>query len=304
MVGYIDRPMKVPCGQCIGCRLERSRQWAIRAYHESSLHEDNCFITLTYNDEALDLDNHPENRSLDHRHWQLFMKKLRKRFGPGVRFLMCGEYGTWCRSCWKHPNVCECEETKPGPGRPHFHAILFNFDFKEKQLWKHVNGLPLFVSPALQELWPQGFSSVGAATFQSAAYVARYITKKVTGPAGTDHYSVMEPRTGELISLRPEYLRASTGGRSGQKGIASQWLAEFSDDVWPDDFVVVEGKRLRPPRFYDRQLEVVDPDLHQKVKRQRVAASRLHSADQTPDRLVVREKVQTAKLNRLKRVLE
>ena len=86
--GFADLPVTVPCGQCIGCRLERSRQWAIRCTHEASLWEKNCFITLTYNDENL-----PKDGSLDVTHFQKFMKRLRKKHGAGIRFYHCGEYG-------------------------------------------------------------------------------------------------------------------------------------------------------------------------------------------------------------------
>jgi len=295
---WFATPMKVPCGQCIGCRLERSRQWAVRCYHESQLHEDNCFITLTYDNEHL-----PPDRSLHHRDWQLFMKKLRKRFGSNIRFLMCGEYGTWCRHCWMHPKQCKCPQTIEGPGRPHFHAILFNHDFQEKVHWSNSNGLPLYVDAELSRLWPSGFSSVGAATFQSAAYVARYITKKVTGRAATDHYTAIHPQSGEVTTLTPEYLQASRGGRNGH-GIGYEWFKEYSKDVWPDDFVVVNGKRVRPPRFYEKQLEVSDPDLLTKVKRERKLAMWAHGENQTPERLAVREKVQKARLNKLKRTLD
>jgi len=101
----IKEALNLPCGKCIGCRLDRSRQWAIRCMHEASLYERNCFITLTYSDEFL-----PNDRSVNVRHFQLFMKKLRKRFGPNIRFYHCGEYG---------------EKTS----RPHYHALLFNFDY-------------------------------------------------------------------------------------------------------------------------------------------------------------------------------
>lgn len=69
------RPIKIPCGQCIGCRLERSRQWAMRCVHEASLHLDNCFITLTYNDQHI-----PSDAGLRLRDYQLFMKRLRKAY--------------------------------------------------------------------------------------------------------------------------------------------------------------------------------------------------------------------------------
>ena len=77
--GWIDRSVTVPCGQCIGCLLERSRQWAMRCSHEASLYDENCFITLTYDDEHL-----PPDGCLNKEHFQKFMKRLRKRFGSGV----------------------------------------------------------------------------------------------------------------------------------------------------------------------------------------------------------------------------
>lgn len=155
--------LKVPCGQCVGCRLERSRQWAVRCVHEASLHTDNCFITLTYNDEHL-----PSDGSLNYRDFQLFMKRLRKRVSVPVRFYMCGEYGE-------------------NFGRPHFHACLFGFNFPDLKLWKSGKS-KLYRSPLLEELWPFGYSSVGDVNFESAAYVARYILKKVTGADAAAHY--------------------------------------------------------------------------------------------------------------------
>lgn len=155
----------VPCGQCLGCRLERSRQWAVRCMHEASLYDRNCFITLTYDD-----DNLPADRSLHYSHFQLFMKRLRKAHGDGIRFYMCGEYG----------------EKK---GRPHYHACLFNFNFDDLTLWQERRGTKLYRSKSLERLWPYGFSTVGGVTFQSAAYVARYIMKKVTGDRAPDHYT-------------------------------------------------------------------------------------------------------------------
>ena len=132
---YTDS-FELPCGQCIGCRLEYSRQWAIRCMHEASLYEDNCFITLTY-----DQDHLPHDRSLNKSHFQKFMKRLRKRFGGGIRFYHCGEYG---------------ERTR----RPHYHACIFNFDFSDKKLFKIVNNHRLYTSEQLEELWPFGFSTM------------------------------------------------------------------------------------------------------------------------------------------------
>ena len=111
-----DDPLKIPCGRCIGCRLERSRQWAIRCVHEASLYERNCFITLTFSPEHF-----PKDRSLNKRDFQLFIKRLRKKFGPGVRYFHCGEYGEQCVNCGFNKILCfrVCKKWIPSLGRPH-----------------------------------------------------------------------------------------------------------------------------------------------------------------------------------------
>ena len=96
---------KIPCRNCVGCRLEHSRQWAMRCTHEAQLHSDNCFITLTYDNAHL-----PSDFSLDKKHFSDFMKRYRKKFGPNIRYFHCGEYGSKF-------------------GRPHYHACIFNHDF-------------------------------------------------------------------------------------------------------------------------------------------------------------------------------
>ena len=183
--GYEDRPVDIRCGQCIGCRLDRSKEWAVRCWHEASLYDENCFITLTYRNEDL-----PHPPSVDVRAFQLFMKRLRKKYAPKkIRFFHCGEYGD-------------------DNNRPHYHAILFNHDFGDKVLWrKSSSGDPLYTSSELAELWPFGFSSIGQASYQSAAYVARYIMKKVTGEPAETHYDWVDPVTGEIHGLRPEYVK-------------------------------------------------------------------------------------------------
>lgn len=273
--GYSDLPVEVPCGQCIGCRLERSRQWAIRCTHEASLHPENCFITLTYDDQHL-----PEDLSVNVRDWQLFMKRLRKRFGPRIRFFHCGEYGEKF-------------------GRPHYHACLFNFDFPDKQFWKTTNDNPLFTSKILNELWPFGFSSIGTVTFESAAYVARYVMKKITGDAAEDHYEWVHPSTGEIFTRRPEYTTMSR-----RPGIGSRWLDNYRTDVYPHDYVVLRGVKMRPPKFYDRQFEISHSETYRTVRMHRKWSGKEHADDNTPARLKVRETVQEARLQRLPRNLD
>lgn len=274
--GYVDLPMQVPCGQCIGCRLERSRQWAVRCSHEASLHASNCFITLTYRDADL-----PRDGSLDVTVFQKFMKRLRKKYGEGIRFYHCGEYGSQF-------------------GRPHYHACIFGFDFPDKYLWKQTDrGDRLFRSPSLEELWPYGHSSIGDVTFQSAAYVARYITKKVTGDQAEKHYTRFNTVTGEIYQLKPEYCTMSR-----RPGIGRGWFEKFKTDVFPNDYVVMRGKKMRPPKYYDTLFELSDPADFVKIKHIRKRDAKKHVDDQTPERLQVRETVQLSKLKQLHRSID
>lgn len=267
--------IKLPCGQCVGCRLERSRQWAIRCVHEASLYENNSFITLTYADEFL-----PEDRSLKLRHFQLFMKRLRKKYGADIRFYHCGEYGE------KY-------------GRPHYHAIIFNHDFVDKSLWKVINGQRLYVSDDLARLWPFGHSSIGSVTFESAAYVARYIMKKINGDAADAHYKWIDPETGEVFQRAPEYTTMSR-----RPGIGSGWYSKFNSDVYPADFVVMNGKKMKPPKYYDGLYERDDRFAFDELKDARAINAATHLDNNTPDRLKVRHEVQLSRLKRLPRNLD
>lgn len=210
--GLVDQPIQIPCGQCIGCRLEKSRQWAMRCVLEASLYEQNTFLTLTYNDANLPID-----LSLKKRDLQLFMKRLRKRYGNDIRFYACGEYGD--RSL-----------------RPHYHLILFNFYPPDGDLIR-LRPMPLYISQSLLKLWPFGYHSFGMVTFDSAAYVARYCTKKITGTNADAHYKGREPEFA-LMSRRP--------------GIGAPWLERFHTDVYPADTVVLrDGLKLKPPKYFD-----------------------------------------------------
>lgn len=271
-------PVKVPCGQCVGCRIDRSRQWAVRCVHEASLYERNCFITLTFND-----DNLPSPPNLDVRTFQLFMKRLRKAFGDGIRFYHCGEYGEQF-------------------GRPHYHALLFNFDFPDKYLWKVYNGSKLYRSPILERLWPYGHSSIGDVTFQSAAYVARYVMKKVTGK-GAEKYYASCPKTGEVFDRKSEYTTMSR-----RPGIGREWFEKFKNDVFPNDQVLIKSgdqyKAIKPPRYYDNLFELSNPEDILRVKSVRKKNALKHSADQTPERLKVKEICKLKQVELLKRNVE
>lgn len=156
----------VACGQCVGCRAEQRRQWAVRGMHELAMSSDEAglatasFLTLTYSDEYL-----PENGQLVKRDWQLFAKKLRQNCGP-FRFLMCGEYGA-----------------RQNTERPHFHAAIFGHDFIEdrKIYTQNEQGHSLFTSATLEQTWQHGHHLIGSVSYDSVSYVAGYIQKKSTG---------------------------------------------------------------------------------------------------------------------------
>lgn len=242
--------------------------------HEASCHEDNCFITLTYDDDHL-----PDDGSLRKRDFQLFMKRLRKRFpGRFFRYYHCGEYGDKL-------------------ARPHYHACLFGFDFPDKVSFKELpDGGVLYTSEILEAAWQyQGFCTVGAVTFESAAYVARYCTKKITGKPAIDHY--VDKATGVL--RQPEY---TTMSRS--RGIGRDWFDSFSGDVFPWDEVILAGKSVKPPRFYDSRYQLEDPEGYECMKASRMEKAKRMAKDCTPERLEAREKVKLAQFGMLKRGYE
>jgi hypothetical protein len=274
-----NRQISLPCGQCVGCRLEKSRQWATRCINEAQLHENNCFITLTYDNENL-----PEDLGLHHEHFQLFFKKFRqhvwRKYSARIRYYMAGEYGS-------------------NFGRPHFHACIFGYDFHDKKFHQRTaSGSLLYRSQELEELWPYGYSTVGAVTFESAAYVARYIMQKQTGNVDKNHYTYCDLKTGELVTLKPEYNKMSL-----KPGIGADWYKKYKNDVYPHDFVEIRGKKCRPPRYYDKLYASENPYEWDELLYAREKQAKLHPEEKTLERLQVKETVTKAKLKKLKRNL-
>lgn len=256
---------KLPCGQCSGCRLARSRTWAVRCLHEASLHDQNCFVTLTYNDENL-----PAHGSLNKRDFVLFMKRLRKRFGDGIRFFQCGEYGELL-------------------SRPHHHAIFFGLDFVDKLLYSSAFDTKLYYSETLTSIWGKGFTTIGDVTFDSAAYVARYIMKKINGPYSDLHYK------GRL----PEYITMSR-----RPGIGRDWYEKFKDDLYNHDKCVVRPNFIcKPPKYYDYLFDINNPEQMKSIKSKRKeAVADLPEKDYK--RLQTLEKLQHLKSKRISRRYE
>lgn len=265
--------IELPCGRCIGCRLERARQWAIRCMHESQCHTQNCFITLTFNEAHV-----PVSGSLSKRDWQLFAKRMRKRCGP-FRFFHCGEYTS--------------------TGLPHYHSCIFGYDFPDREYFKDsASGSRLYRSALLEELWPYGFSTVGDVSFESAAYVARYSLKKVTGDAAEEHYMRVDAH-GQVIQLQPEYVTMSR-----RPGIGAAWFRRFGNEVYPSDEVIARGYPSKPPRYYDEFLKAADLSAFESLKDSRKARMRKHAQDCTRERLRAREACARARLALFKRALD
>lgn len=283
-----DNPTTVPCGQCIGCRVDRSRDWAMRCYHEAQMHPLNTFINLTFNDEHL-----PEDYSVHVKTWQLFMYKLRQSLPQKIRFFACGEYGDL--------NL-----------RPHYHALIFNHIFPDQKFYKKTpQQHNLYTSETLTALWGHGFCTIGDVNYQSAAYVARYIMKKINGHKSVEHYTRIHPLTGLPVTCEPEFCV-----QSRRPGIGATWFDKFKSDAFPSDFLIVDGKKHPVPKFYLRKLQKEEPPAptstyfkeqraleSNRIKRARHVNALPRKADNTPERLAVREIIKKSKLKTLKREL-
>lgn len=278
----------IACGQCIGCRLDKSREWAIRCMHEARRFEYNSFITLTYNDANL-----PDDLSLDKSHWQKFMKKLRKsmwkqakvegREYRRISYYHAGEYGAQF-------------------GRPHYHACLFGLDFGDKvRCGTNAQGTPLYTSTNLESIWGKGFVSIGEVNWNTAAYTARYILKKITGEPAEEHYTWVDTETGEVHRREPEYTTMSRA-----QGIGKEFYNKHAKRMYPKDGVWYKSGdkwfEMKVPKFYDSLFEIDRPDLMAKIKEERKRRSK-SSLDNTPSRLEQRKTVKEAQVKMLKRTL-
>lgn len=276
----------LPCGGCMDCRMSHAQMWKVRAVHESRMHRDNCFITLTYRDEDLPLSFPDFYPTFNYYHFQCFMKKLRKRFGEGIRFIMCAEYGEKF-------------------SRPHYHACLFGVSFDDMYKWRKTHtGAISYRSPKLEKLWIFGNCEVSPFSPALAGYLARYVTKKMTGEKGKEHY---QGRT-------PEFFKCSTN-----PGIGYDFLMKYFSDVFPHDHVIFDGRPLPVPRYYMKLLERMEPEFFDVIKDKRSTERLLiareafdkgyeafvdYSREYGYERLAVKAQVKAAQMKSLTRSFE
>lgn len=245
----------------------------MRCMHENQMHKKSCFITLTYDDQHV-----PTDYSVKLRDWQLFLKKLRKSLrSQKIRFFACGEYGD--------TNL-----------RPHYHALIFGYDFPDKTLYSIRKNKRYYKSSTLDALWGKSqINEIADVNYQTAGYVARYCLKKYKGENADDHYSRLSPIDGQVHRVQPEFCVMSR-----RPGIGTTWFHKFKSDAFPSDFLIVDGKKHKPPKFY---LQLLKEDEQTKIKRARKRFSLTRRSDQTKERLATREFIQNERAKRLKRTI-
>jgi len=258
--GYCDLPVQIPCGKCIGCRLDKTAQWAMRIMCEADMHEKNCYLTLTYEEDSLN-----EKSSLQKKDVQGFWKRLRNDLSvlygnspdyKSVRYFSAGEYGDLRK-------------------RPHYHAALFGEDFSSDRIpWQQGVKDILYRSPTLEKAWGKGICTIQELNHESALYIAKYVVKRLSGE-----------RESEYEGKQPEFALMSR-----RPGLAADWLKKYMNDVKGVDGVVIKnGKIVRPGRFFDSKIEAVDPKHMLKVKAER--RKKIDPEQDTYRRLEAREKL-------------
>lgn len=292
--GMIEHKVSlIPCGQCIGCRLDYSREWANRCAMEAKLHEHNWFLTLTYNDEHLPMKDFAEANgkiyprrddwagTLEKSDLQKFFKRLRKR-GISVRYLACGEYG--------------------GQGaRPHYHAILFGSEFDSDTFYnaRYVNNNLYWQNKVIESCWQLGYSYIGEANWNTMAYVARYVVKKQRGQYAADYYAER--------GQEPEFLVSSRRPAIGQ-----EYYNLHADEIYRDDKILLHNTSgnfyAKPPRYFDKLRCKYDDhaidDLKEARKvfgEQRQAVKDTASSVRRKQQMEIEERSLTEKSRQLKR---
>lgn len=229
------RPYEVlylPCGRCLGCKLDRARDWSIRVYLESLdwSSDQQLFITLTYDDDHL-----PASGSLHPPDMTKFLKRLRKSNVLPLRYFQCGEYGA--KSL-----------------RPHHHMILFGVELPDMR--RYYSGSNLYESELLRQLWPFGEHRIAWVTPETIAYTTRYCTKKLAP----------DKLAYERIGCHPEYITMSR-----RPAIGYNWFINHYRDLYALDYMCLQnGIKCRIPRLFDKKFELMDPDGFKTIKQSRL----------------------------------
>lgn len=280
------KPIKTPCGGCLDCRLTKSREMAVRCVHEAEMNADkgSIFVTLTYNEESL-----PKNNTFDFTHPVKFMKRLRRLYGKEIKSYGCAEYG------------------EKG-GRPHYHLLIFGLRPDDLYFWRNSRNprlqSKLYRSPSIERIWGTGKGSnfkqygnveIGDVTFQSAAYVARYVLKKNKKKTELER---------ELGRFHEKAICVSR-----REGIGFKWLKRYYTDVYNGDSVHYRGakqviQKIKPPKYYDRKAEELKLIDLEKIKLERMILSDKNNSEQTKQRKMVKQHIKREQIKQLRRSYE
>lgn len=256
---YID----IPCGQCIGCRIDYSREWALRCSLESKYHQCTMFLTLTYNDLYVPHSSYVDDLTgevkdvltLNPDDFTKFIKRLRRYYSreygkDGLRFYGCGEYGS---------NTL----------RPHYHVIVFGLELNDLVFLKNTGtGNAIYESSFLSKCWKKGFITASESNFDTCAYTARYVVKKRKGK-DADEY--------EKFNIVPEFVRMSRDG-----GIGLKYYEEHKHEIYANDEIILnDGKKFKPPKFFDKMYNEEFPDEFEKVLNNRIECAKI--SDETKE---------------------
>lgn len=259
--GAVDLPrVALPCGRCIGCRIDRAKEWTLRCTHESKLHDSNLFLTFTY-----DPDHLPPDRSVNKRDMQLIIKLMRRYFGK-FRYYLCAEYG---------------DENQ----RPHYHMLAFGLDLPDLKILSRRKGI--YNQDKLTQLWAKGFVTVQRCNAKTIAYTARYVLKKKFGSNSVNE-AVRERANAHYKGLTPEFTMMSL-----KPAIGKLWSEKYADDYLNKGYLTVNFSKAAIPKYYMKNLELTKPEVIANLKARRRAAFK--PEDNTPDRLEQREVCAKAK---------
>lgn len=273
-----SKEINLPCGVCFGCRMDNSRMWSLRMMHEAKFSSSSYFVTLTYRPEAL-----PLYGNLNYDHLEKFWKKARHEFafdGTKLGYFACGEYGD--KSL-----------------RPHYHFAGFDWNITDLRLFKETDHGPYFLSDHLADVWGHGNVIVAQLDWMTAAYCARYVTKKMRGKnLRFLPDECADPVTGEVPSFKVERAFQS-------QGIGLRWYEANADEVWNLDGCLYNNQYMvTPPRYYFKQLEKHDPERAAIVKLKRIAEHPFEFIDIEKDReLLYQMEARRLQLATLKREL-
>lgn len=250
----------IPCRKCIGCRLDYSRDWANRGYLEAKTNPNhNYFITLTYDDEHLPIDekittkegktyerNETWKGNLKPERLSKFIHDIRQYFErnythKSIKYIACGEYG---------------EQNE----RPHYHIILFNCPFPIDTFYntKIIDKQYFSQNKIIERYWKDGISNISTANWSTIAYVCRYVTKKLYGNNADDERA----KKGQIA----EFIRVS-------KGIGKKYWDENKETILETDSITIQNgsgvHTTKPPKYYTRLLKKENPKMYENLKTKR-----------------------------------